>query len=110
VEAGVKAWKAGDIETFGKLIFESCESSMNNYECGSPELIALYKILRRTEGIYGGRFSGAGFKGACIALVDPSKEESIREYVTTEYLKEFPQYKESFELFFCNPADGVDFM
>ena len=110
VEAGVKAWKAGDIETFGKLIFESCESSMNNYECGSPELIALYKILRRTEGIYGGRFSGAGFKGACIALVDPSKEECIREYVTTEYLKEFPQYKESFELFFCNPADGVDFM
>ncbi len=110
VEAGVEAWKRGDIKAFGQLIFESCESSMNNYECGSPELIALYKIMRRTEGIYGGRFSGAGFKGACIALVDPAKEESIREFVTKEYLKEFPQYKETFEMFFCHPADGVDFM
>ena len=110
VEAGVDAWKRGDIKAFGQLIFESCESSMNNYECGSPELIALYKIMRRTEGIYGGRFSGAGFKGACIALVDPAKEESIREFVTKEYLKEFPQYKETFEMFFCHPADGVDFM
>ena len=83
---------------------------MNNYECGSPELIALYKIMRRTEGIYGGRFSGAGFKGACIALVDPTKKESIREYITAEYLKEFPQYKDTFEMFFCKPANGVEFL
>lgn len=60
---GVKAWEEGDIERFGQYVFESCESSMNNYECGSPELIALYRIMRRTDGIFGGRFSGAGFKG-----------------------------------------------
>jgi len=107
---GVQAWKAGDIKKFGQYVFESCESSMNNYECGSPELIALYKILRQTEGIYGGRFSGAGFKGACIALVDPDKEKSIRQHVTEEYLKQFPQYKDSFELYFCNPSNGVDFL
>ena len=107
---GVQAWKAGDIDKFGQYVFESCESSMNNYECGSPELIALYKILRQTEGIYGGRFSGAGFKGACIALVDPDKEKSIRQHVTEEYLKQFPQYKDSFELYFCNPSNGVDFL
>ena len=107
---GVKAWEEGDIEKFGKYVFESCESSMSNYECGSPELIALYKIMRRTPGIYGGRFSGAGFKGACIALVDPGKEDEIREFVSKEYLKEFPQYKDSFEIFFCNLANGVDFL
>ena len=110
VTNGIQAWKDGDIKRFGQYVFESCESSMNNYECGSPELIALYRILKRTEGIYGGRFSGAGFKGACIALVDPAKEDSIRQFVTTEYLKEFPQYKESFELYFCNPCSGVDFL
>ena len=64
----------------------------------------------RTDGIYGGRFSGAGFKGACIALVDPEKEEQIREYVTREYLKAFPQYEESFKVFFCNTSNGVDFL
>lgn len=110
VNEGVKAWEEGDLNKFGQLMFESCESSMNNYECGSPELIALYKIMRRTPGVYGGRFSGAGFKGACIALIDPAKEEEIREFVTSEYLKEYPQYKDSFEIFFCNPANGVDFL
>ncbi len=66
--------------------------------------------MRRTDGIFGGRFSGAGFKGACIALVDPAKLDTIRETVTREYLKEYPQYKDSFEIFFCNPANGVDFL
>lgn len=110
VSEGVKAWEDGDIERFGRYVFESCESSMNNYECGSPELISLYRIMRTTDGIYGGRFSGAGFKGACIALVDPSKLDSIRETVTREYLAEYPQYKDSFEIFFCNPSNGVDFL
>lgn len=110
VTDGVKAWKEGDIEKFGKYIFESCESSMNNYECGSPELIDIYEIMRRTDGIYGGRFSGAGFKGACIALVDPKKKDSIKQFVTNEYLKKYPQYKDSFEVYFCHPCHGVDFL
>ena len=110
VSRGVRAWEEGDIEAFGRLMFESCESSMADYECGSPELMALYRIMRHTDGIYGARFSGAGFKGACIALVDPSKIRSIREAVTDAYLAEFPEYKDTFEIFFCNPANGVDFI
>ncbi len=110
VKKGVKAWEDGNIELFGKYVFESCESSMNNYECGSPELISLYNIMRNTNGIYGGRFSGAGFKGACIALVDPAKLDSVRETVRREYLAQYPQYESSFEIFFCNPANGVDFL
>ncbi len=106
---GVKAWEEGDIEKFGQLVFESCRSSMNNYECGSPELISIYEIMKATDGIFGGRFSGAGFKGACIALVDPSKEEQIRKEVTEKYLAKYPQYRDSFEIFFCDLANGVDF-
>ena len=110
VREGVKAWEDGDICKFGQYVFESCESSMNNYECGSPELIALYNIMKDTEGIFGGRFSGAGFKGACIALVDPEKLDSIRHAGTKTYLEKYPQYKDSFEIFFCDPANGVDFL
>ena len=110
VQAGVEAWTRGDIHAFGQLIFESCESSIHNYECGSPELIALYEIMRETDGIYGGRFSGAGFKGACIALVDPEKRESIERHVREEYLKRFPQYRETMEIFFCHPSNGSDFL
>ena len=110
VKKGVEAWSRGDIATFGKLVFESCESSIHHYECGSPELIALYEIMRETEGVHGGRFSGAGFKGACIALVDPAKEQEIEQRVRTGYLKRFPQYRDTMEIFFCHPSGGVEFL
>ena len=67
------------MKLFGKLSFDSCESSIHNYECGSPELIAIYEIMRQLPGVYGGRFSGAGFKGACIALVDPAYKKEIQK-------------------------------
>lgn len=110
VKNGVEAWKAGDIEKFGNYIFDSCESSIRNYECGSPELIAIYEIMKETEGIYGGRFSGAGFKGACIALIDPDKKEFICQNVTEKYLKKFPEYRDTFEVFFCKLSDGAEFL
>ena len=48
VQKGVELWKNGDIEGFGKLVFESGYSSINNYETGSPELIKLFEILTKT--------------------------------------------------------------
>lgn len=110
VRKGVTAWETGNLELFGKLCFESCESSIKNYECGSEELIAIYNIMRQTEGIYGGRFSGAGFKGACIALSDPAKREEIRQRITEEYLRMFPEYTETFEIHFCKTDDGARFV
>ncbi len=110
VRKGVTAWETGNLELFGKLSFESCESSIKNYECGSEELIAIYNIMRQTDGIYGGRFSGAGFKGACIALTDPNKREQIRDQITEEYLRMFPEYEQSFEIHFCKTDDGARFV
>ena len=107
VHFGVEAWKNGDIEEFGRLSFQSGSSSINYWQTGSPELISLYEIMTQTDGIYGGRFSGAGFKGCCMALIDPSFEDSIRARITDEYLKKFPLLKDSFSLHFCESADGV---
>ncbi len=107
VEAGAEAFRSGDIEAFGKLSFESGKSSIYNYETGSPELKTLYEIMTETDGIYGGRFSGAGFKGCCMALIDPSFEESILEKVQREYTKAFPELKEKYSAHICKTADGV---
>lgn len=108
VQQGAEAWRRGDIEEFGRLSFESGKSSIYNYETGSPELKALYEIMTRTEGIYGGRFSGAGFKGCCMALIDPDREESIAETVTREYLKLFPHLEGKYSVHICESADGVN--
>ena len=110
VREAVTAWEAGNLEWFGKLSYQSCESSIHCYECGSPELIALYEAMRSTPGIYGGRFSGAGFKGACIALCDPDKTEAIAEQVREQYLARFPQYADTFQSVFCDTYDGARFI
>ena len=107
VERGAEAWRRGDLATFGRLSFESGWSSIYNWETGSPELKTLYDIMTRTDGIYGGRFSGAGFKGCCMALIDPAFEESICQSVAREYLKAFPQLEGKFSIHICQSADGV---
>ena len=110
VRQGVTAWETGNLKLFGKLSFDSCESSIHNYECGSPELIAIYEIMRSLPGVYGGRFSGAGFKGACIALVDPANKESIEHELTQRYLKQFPEYERTFQVFWVKPDNGARFV
>ena len=110
VRQGVTAWESGNLQLFGKLSFDSCESSIHNYECGSPELISSYNIMRPLQGVYGGRFSGAGFKGAVIALVDPQYKESIEKELTEKYLAEYPEYSETFKVYWVKPDDGARFV
>lgn len=107
VEKGAEAWRRGDLETYGQLSFESGWSSIHNWESGAPEQIRLYEIMTQTEGIYGGRFSGAGFKGCCMALINPAYEEFITRNVTQKYLASFPEMTGKYEVFICESADGV---
>ena len=110
VRQGVTAWESGNLKLFGKLSFDSCESSIHNYECGSPEVIAIYDIMKTLPGVYGGRFSGAGFKGACVALVDPKCKEAIERELTRRYLEQFPEYEETFKVYFVKPDNGTRFV
>ncbi len=110
VRQGVTAWESGNIQLFGKLSFDSCESSIHNYECGSPELISIYNIMRPLPGVYGGRFSGAGFKGAVIALVDPRYKDTIEQELTRQYLEIYPEYTDTFKVFWVKPDNGARFI
>lgn len=107
VKDGVQAWKAGDIEKFGRLVYESGASSIYNYETGSKELITLHNIMKQVNGIYGARFSGAGFNGCSLALVDVSAKEKVAQEITERYLKLYPEYKGRFFVTYCKTADGV---
>ena len=104
---GAEAWRRGDIEEFGRLSFESGQSSIDLYEAGSPELKKLYEIMCNTKGIYGGRFSGAGFKGCSMALIDPAYREDILAKVEREYLAAFPEMEGKYAACICKSADGV---
>lgn len=107
VQRGAEAWRSGNLEEFGRLSFESGKSSIEKWETGSPELKKIYEIMTLTEGIYGGRFSGAGFKGCCMAIIDPAFREDIFKKVETEYLAAFPELKGHYSACICHSADGV---
>lgn len=106
VRRGLSAWRSGDISQFGELITQSGESSIGNYEAGSPHLIALHEILNRCPGIYGARFAGGGFGGCCIGLSDPAKRAEIVETIAREYPTRHPDVAEKYRVFFQKP-DGA---
>jgi galactokinase len=56
-------------ERFGTLMNESHQSLRDDYEVSSPALDALAGSLQLQSTVYGARLTGAGFGGACVALV-----------------------------------------
>jgi galacturonokinase len=107
VESGVAAWQRGDLQTFGQLVTASGASSIDNYECGAPPLIDLYHILIGTPGVWGARFSGAGFRGCCLALVEPPGAEEIARQVRRVYARRHPDLAGDAWTMLCHPADGA---
>ncbi|MBN2002177.1 MAG: hypothetical protein JXA21_02370 [Anaerolineae bacterium] len=105
VRAGVAAWRAGDIAQVGQLMRESGASSIYNYESGCPQLVTLYRILSELPGVYGARFSGGGFRGACIGLSDPAYREEIEAALTARYLQAHPDMAGLYGVYFCK-SDG----
>jgi galactokinase len=80
VAAGAALLKSGDAEGFGRLMFESHESSREFFENSCPELDVLVEAARRVPGCLGARLSGGGFGGATINLV---KAEAVEDLCQT---------------------------
>ncbi|MBD2080030.1 galactokinase [Leptolyngbya sp. FACHB-17] len=57
-------------EQFGQLMNASHASLRDDYEVSVEGLDRLVAMLQETPGILGARLTGAGFGGACVALVD----------------------------------------
>lgn len=85
VKEGLRAWRNNDIKTFSKLMNESCESSIKNYESGSECLISLYDISKGIEGVMGFRFLGAGFNGSGLCLIKKERYFNIVEEFKKKY-------------------------
>ncbi|KAL2644849.1 hypothetical protein R1flu_012436 [Riccia fluitans] len=81
VSSGIEEWNRGDMEAFGELMSKSGQSSIDSYECGCEPLIQLRRILLDAPGVFGARFSGAGFRGCCVALVATEKADAAAAYV-----------------------------
>lgn len=107
VEAGRRAWAEGDLVRFGALMRESCRSSIECFEVGSEELVALQEIWASTGGVLGARFSGGGFGGCSVALVEPDRADAVKRTVAERFGRAFPALAERARLVEVTSADGL---
>lgn len=70
---------------FGELMNASHASLRDDYEVSVPALDALVAMLQETAGVFGARLTGAGFGGACVALVEAGKGKAIAQTVLQNY-------------------------
>jgi galactokinase/galacturonokinase len=107
VNDGLAAWQEGRMEDFGRLMLESCRSSIEQYECGSPPIHDLQQIVASAEGVIGSRFSGGGFGGCVVGLVRPVAAELAAADIQEAYRKLHPEVAEQAAVYLAHSADGV---
>ena len=90
-----KAFVAGDLVAFGKLLNASHASLKNDYEVTGIELDTLANTAQKQPGVLGARMTGAGFGGCAIALVAHDKVADFEKIVGETYEKTVG-YKASF--------------
>jgi galactokinase len=66
---------------FGALMNESHASLRDDYEVSHPAVDALVADLQKNGSVFGGRMTGAGFGGACVALSYPGETEAIFAWI-----------------------------
>jgi len=72
-------------EVFGQLMNASHTSLKDDYEVSIPALDELVNIFQNTPDVFGARLTGAGFGGACVALVTVGKAKVISKQVLEKY-------------------------
>jgi galactokinase len=95
------AWRAGDIETVGRIFREDGIGLRDDYKISGPELETMCDIARTVPGVLGERMLGGGDKGASGALVTADSVEELKQAVDSVYPNEHREYKD------CRVVDGV---
>jgi len=103
----LEAWKAGDIETVGRIFREDGIGLRDDYKISGPELETMCDIGRSVPGVLGERMLGGGDKGASGALVRAEGVDALKEAVDADYPASHPEYREKYAVHICKVVDGV---
>lgn len=104
------AWKAGDLETVGRVFREDGIGLRDEYRISGPELETMCDIARTVPGVLGERMLGGGDKGAAGALVEADSVEALERAVRTGYPRSHPAYADAFAIHTCAMVDGMTVM
>lgn len=87
--------QTGHLEEFGRLMFQSHDSSRHNFENSCRELDFLVDTAHKIDAVKGARLSGGGFGGSVVALLSPRDAEEVARELARAYEVEFGNTCES---------------
>lgn len=79
-----------DAAAFGALMNASHASLSDDYEVSTAELDALAAALQADADVFGAKLTGAGFGGACVALVRAGAGAEVAKRVMASYAAAHP--------------------
>jgi len=101
------AWKAGDVETVGRIFREDGIGLRDDYKISGPELETMCDLARTVDGVLGERMLGGGDKGAAGALVRAESVQDLEKAVTVGYPRSHPDFADKYAVHTCKVVDGV---
>ena len=89
----VLAWglavASGDWSEAGRLMVASHESLRDDFEVSGPALDVMVDVALDVEGVHGARLTGAGFAGACVALVAEEHADKAAATIDAAYRQRY---------------------
>lgn len=100
----VEALRNGDPGQIGTLMRESHVSLRDDFDVSCPELDAMAESAWGASGCIGARMTGAGFGGACVAIVDAARATDFIQQTRRAYAAR-SNFKSSF--YECRASEGA---
>jgi galactokinase len=85
VQLAVQDLAKGDMQAFGKKMFETHEGLSKLYEVSCPELDFLVEAVANNENVLGARMMGGGFGGCTINIIKKTAVEEITKALSAKY-------------------------
>jgi len=102
-----QAMREGALRRAGSLLLASHASLRDDYEVSCRELDAMVSALMSVEGVFGARLTGAGFGGACLAMVREDAVERVLTETPPRYKQLLGENSPESTLFAVHPSDGA---
>ncbi len=102
-----QAMREGALRRAGALLLASHASLRDDYEVSCRELDAMVKAVMSVDGVFGARLTGAGFGGACLAMVREDAVDKVLEEVPGKYKATVGEGAPEPSLFAVRPSDGA---
>jgi len=80
-----KKLRAGDLVSFGRLMYASHDSLRDLFAVSCPELDTLVREAGACPGVLGARMTGAGFGGCAVAIVQKDAVAAVKARVGAAY-------------------------